>query len=107
MDSKPRGGKIPERGGRDPGVPQLMTALAVRGRLVVGHTADLGDPAAPIVIDPAVTAYPGGGPVDLRCGKCVAKVDVGQLDGATLAVLGHEPGCRALAGFLRQAGRAS
>jgi hypothetical protein len=100
-------GGTPGRGGHDPGVPQIMTTLQVRGRLVVGHTRSLSDPDEPILIDPCATIYPGGGTADLRCGQCVAKVDVGQLDGATLAVLGHEPGCRWLAGMLEQAGRAS
>jgi hypothetical protein len=97
----------PQMGGHDPSVPQVMTTLAVRGKLLVGHTASLADPDAPILIDPTATAYPGARAADLRCPRCVAKVDVGELDGATLAVLGHEPGCRALAGMLRRARRAS
>ncbi len=95
----------PRRGGHDPSVPQIMTTLAVRGKLLVGHTRSLSDESAPIVIERE--AYPGARLVDLRCTACVARVDVGQLDGATLAVLGHEPGCRALAQMLRRAGRAS
>jgi hypothetical protein len=95
----------PRRGGHDPSVPQIMTTLAVRGKLLVGHTRSLSDESAPIDIERE--AYPGARLVDLRCTACVARVDVGQLDGATLAVLGHEPGCEWLARMLRRAGRAS
>ena len=97
----------PRRGGHDPAVPQIMIPLAVRGKLLVGHTADLRDESAPILIDQGATVHPGGGTADLRCRQCVARVDVGQLDGATLAVLGHEPGCEWLAGALAAAGLAS
>ena len=47
------------RGGHDPGVPQIMIPLAVIGRLLVGHTADLRDESAPILIDPRATIRPG------------------------------------------------
>jgi len=98
------GGDGPEYGGHDIRAPQIMLPLAVRGRLLVGHTTDLSDPHAPILIDPRDTAYPGTGTADLRCAECIAKVDVGELDGDTLAVLGHEPDCGWMDAALRSAG---
>ena len=90
----------PERGGRDPGVPQVMMPLQVRGRLRTAHTWDLADPDEPVWIDERADAYPGAKVADLRCPRCVTKLDIGHLDGDTIAVLQHQPGCRWLRRFL-------
>jgi hypothetical protein len=97
-------GAGPEYGGYDARARQIFYPLAVRGRLRIGHTRSLSDPDAPILIDPRDTIYPGAAGADLRCGECIAKVDIGELDGDTLAVLGHEPGCAWLAAALTEAG---
>ena len=52
----------PERGGLDPEAPVSIWAGLVRGRLHVGHTADLDDPHAPIFTDPRQTSPPRAWP---------------------------------------------
>lgn len=67
--------KQPRRGGRDPGVPQVLTYHPVTGPAMAGHTADYSDPDAPIVVREADTVLPGPGGVsaaDSRCRSCVA-----------------------------------
>jgi hypothetical protein len=90
----------PERGGSDPEVPQVMMPVRVTGRLRTAHTWDLADPDEPVWIDERADAYPGAQVADLRCPRCVTKLDIGQLDGDTIAVLQHQPGCRWLRRFL-------
>lgn len=92
----------PERGGHDPAAPQSRGTLLVSGRLLrVGHTWALSDPDEPVFIDASADVHPGGrAAADLRCTGCVARVDIGRLDGDTLAVLEHERGCRWLRKFL-------
>jgi hypothetical protein len=95
----------PRRGGRDPEVPQLLTQVHARGRLLVGHTWDLGDPDAPIWTDPRDTIWPGQMFADLRCPGCVSKVHFGQFGpDATMAAIGHERGCRWLTEMLQLSG---
>ena len=60
----------PRRSGHDPSVPQIMITLAVHGKLLVGHTADLRDESAPILIDQAPRCTRAAG--QRSCGACGA-----------------------------------
>jgi hypothetical protein len=74
-----------------------MTAIEVRGRLRVGHTRSLSDPAAPILVDERATAWPGAAAADLRCPSCAAAVTIARGAAETLAVIEHQRGCPELA----------
>jgi hypothetical protein len=86
----------PERGGLDPEVPAILLPLQITGRLVVGHTADLSDPAEPILVDPGEVVFPGTPAADLRCAGCISKPTIGRLGGDTWAMIQHERGCQRL-----------
>ena len=93
---------VPHRGGGyDPEAPQRIATLLVSGRLRTGHTWDLADPSAPVWIDEAADVHPGGAAVaDLRCPRCVTKLDIGRIGTDTVAILEHQRGCRWLRKFL-------
>jgi hypothetical protein len=98
----------PQRGGHDPGVPTVITRHEITGRLLIGHTTDLDDPDAPIIIREAGTVRPGADGTayaDGRCRSCVAHPALAVGDGQAVLIIGHEPGCRAMAKLLRAAGR--
>lgn len=96
------GPEPPQRGGRDPDVPMVLYPVEVRGRLLVGHTRDLGDQTAPIYVDPAATVYPGQY-ADLRCEGCVTRADIARGYGEQMAVLEHQDGCPMFAAVLARA----
>ena len=89
-----RAGRVLEfSGGHDPEVPQILTRQRIRGRLVIGHTTDLDDPAAPVWTD-GRSVYPGDEQViEGRCPGCIARVVIGGMDGHTMMILEHRQGC--------------
>lgn len=93
----------PERGGLDPEAPVSIWAGLVRGRLHVGHTADLDDPHAPIFTDPRHDIA-AAGLADLRCPGCVPRAAFGPFGDDTMIAIGHEPGCPWLAEMLAHSG---
>jgi hypothetical protein len=95
--------KQPRRGGRDPEVPTLLlTHWQVTGLVQIGHTADIEDPDAPIVVHecPVIPGADGVASVDARCRHCVARLIIARGEDRTLLVLQHEGGCPELARLL-------
>jgi hypothetical protein len=74
--------------------PQILAPFTVTGHLVIGHTASLADPDAPVIVRQGdVIAPDAAQTIDLRCARCTATLSLGPLDGHTLALLEHEDGC--------------
>jgi hypothetical protein len=91
-----------------PGVRrQYLTPLRVNGSVRVGHTADLADPEAPILVHERPVLIPPGGELDSRCKGCVASVTVARDGDQVLVILEHKRGCPVMARWLRAAGVAS
>jgi hypothetical protein len=98
----------PERGGMDPEAGLVLTEMPVTGRVMTGHTADLDDPAAPILIrETDISGPPASGAlyVEGKCPSCITKSAIFRSDGETLLVLQHEPGCPAFRRLLAQVPR--
>jgi hypothetical protein len=98
-----RGPDVPcqQPGGRDPGVPQILLPMRIRGTLYVGNTQDLGDERAPIYVDRAIKV--GTRFIDVRCPRCVTKADIRQDGLDTWVILQHQPGCPELAALAAKA----
>jgi hypothetical protein len=94
-------------GGFDPEAPLVLTGMRVAGRVMIGHTASLDDPAAPVLIREAdISDYPGGALyVEGRCPSCTARAAIFRDEGETLLVLEHAADCAELAALLRQVPR--
>lgn len=95
-------------GGMDPEAGLALTEMDVTGRVMLGHTASLADPDAPILVrETDINGPPdsGLGYAEARCPRCIAKVTICRSDAETMIVLEHRPGCRAFRKMLRQAGR--
>jgi hypothetical protein len=99
--------KQPRCGGLDPEVPQVLTTWQVMGPVLVGHTPDMDDPDAPIVVREGTAILPGAdgtGYADGRCGSCVAHMTIARGGDGTLLNIEHQAGCPVMAGLLRMAG---
>lgn len=96
--------RTPERGGRDPGMPLVLTSLKVTGRLITGHTWSIADPDAPVIVAETAIIEPSADIfTDLRCPGCVARVEIGPCAGDTLALVEHQDGCAELAALALRA----
>jgi hypothetical protein len=95
----------PPQGGLDPEVPQVLTTWQVVGPVLIGHTADFNDLDAPIAVhqQPVLPGADGVGMAEGRCPACIAHPFIARGEDRTLLVLEHEPGCLALARWLRLA----
>lgn len=95
-------------GGFDPEAGLVLSELAVTGTVATGHTLDLADPDAPILVrEDSISAAPDGGAlyVEGRCPRCIARTTILRSPGQTLLVLEHEAGCREFAALLAQVPR--
>jgi hypothetical protein len=91
----------------EPGPPLYLTPMAVSGtRFVVGHTANLADPAEPVIVRQCDISDPpasGLAFAEGRCGGCTARVTLGNLGDDVMMILEHQPRCRAFRKLLAQA----
>jgi hypothetical protein len=95
-------------GGMDPEAPLTITEIAVTGTVATGHTSDLADPDAPILVrEDSISAAPGGGALyaEGRCPGCIARTTILRSPGQALLVLEHEAGCAEFAALLAQVPR--
>jgi len=74
----------------------------VHGRLLLGHTAALADPAAPVLVT-AVIEPGGAGTLDATCSGCSPAGQLGQLGPDTMLVLEHQHSCPWFAGLAARA----
>jgi hypothetical protein len=94
----------PDRGGMDPGVPQYATSWEITGFLARGHTSDLEDQDAPILVDARDTAT-GDGVMEGRCPSCEASPTLALGRDGSLLILEHERGCPWLDELAQRAGQ--
>lgn len=95
-------------GGFDPEAGLTLTTMRVTGRLMIGHTASLADPDAPILVREADIASPppsGLSWAEGRCPGCIARVSIHRDGQGTLMILEHQPGCRAFRRLLAEVPR--
>jgi hypothetical protein len=95
-------------GGMNPEAGLVLTEMPVRGRFLIGHTASLADPDAPVIVRQAdITSRPDSGlsAAKGRCPRCIAKTAIWRSDAETVLVLEHQAGCRAFRKLLRRAGQ--
>ncbi|MDQ2874515.1 MAG: hypothetical protein M3Y33_06795 [Actinomycetota bacterium] len=85
----------PSHGGFDPEAPQHLAEVGVTGYVAVGHTADAQDPAAPIYMNPADTAF-SAGVTEGRCVGCITRPFIGRAGAGTMLLLEHQAGCPVL-----------
>jgi hypothetical protein len=95
-------------GGYDPEAGLVLTEHQVTGVFMVGHTASLTDPDAPIILREAdISDRPGSGlgMAEGRCVRCVTRSRIIRGDDGTMLLLEHQPGCTWFHKLLRRAGR--
>jgi hypothetical protein len=85
-------------GGFDPEAGLVVSEWQVSGdRFMIGHTANLDDPDAPILVREAdIATRPDSGMsyAEGRCTGCTTRSRIALGDGGTMLLLEHQAGCR-------------